>query len=114
MHIDDLMFGLRVTAIGMGIVFAALYVLQLVMVAMRKIFYDPKMKKAASAPVAEPLQEDAVVGGLSPAVVAAIAAAVSSFFEGRPANVISIRREGEVKTPWQQVARASAATRKSN
>lgn len=116
MHIEDLMFGLRVTAIGMGIVFAALYVLQLVMVGFRIFFYDKKKPTAIVAPVAETavVQEESVVEGLSPSVVAAISAAVAMCLGGRPANIVSIKRNADVKTSWQQVARANAVVRKSN
>ena len=118
MHVEDLMFGLRVTAIGMGIVFAALYVLQLVMIGFRKVFYEKKEQKsnATVSPVAETavVQEEPVVEGLSPSVVAAISAAVAMFLGGRPANIVSIKRDPDVKTSWQQVARANAVVRKSN
>jgi len=118
MRIEDLMFGLKVTAIGMGIVFAALYVLQLVMVGFRIIFFDRKGQKsnATVSPVAETavVQEETVAEGLSPSVVAAISAAVAMCLGGRPANIVSIKRDADVKTSWQQVARANAVVRKSN
>lgn len=116
MHIEDFMFGLRVTAIGMGIVFAALYVLQLVMVGFRVVFYDKKKPTAIVTPVVETavIQEETVVEGLSPSVVAAISAAVAMCLGGRPANIVSIRRDSDFKTSWQQVARANAVVRKSN
>jgi len=115
MHIEDFLFGLKVTAIGMGIVFAALYFLQLVMDAFRMIFYEPKQKAVITpAPTEAVAQEEPAVEGLSPAVIAAISAAVAYCLGGRPANVVSIRRENETKTAWQQVARANSVVRKSN
>ena len=115
MHIEDLMLGLRVTAIGMGIVFASLYVLQLVMIGFRKVFYDNKAK-APVTPVVETavVQEEPLVEELSPSVVVAISAAVAMFLGGRPASIVSIKRDPDVKTSWQQVARANSVVRKSN
>ncbi|MDP3487507.1 MAG: OadG family protein [Bacillota bacterium] len=115
MRIEDLMFGLKVTVIGMGIVFASLYVLQLVMIGFRKVFYDNKAKTPVTSVVETAIvQEEPLVEGLSPSVVVAITAAVAMFLGGRPANIVSIKRDADVKTAWQQVARANAVVRKSN
>lgn len=115
MDINEILYGLKITFIGMGIVFAALYGLQLVMTGMKLVFYKEPQQQLPPQGVAAPVVEEAPIAeGLSPAVVAAISAAITCYMGGRPVNIVSIRRGNDQKTPWQQVARASAVIRKSN
>lgn len=115
MDLNEILYGLKVTFIGMFIVFAALYVLQLVMIAMKSVFYREPRNQVAPQAVSTPVVEESPAAeGLSPAVVAAISAAIAVYLGGRPANIVSIRRGNEQKTPWQQVARANSIIRKSN
>jgi sodium pump decarboxylase gamma subunit len=112
LDLKEFLFGLRVTAIGMGVVFAALYVLQLVMNGFEAAFYKEPKEKIAPVPAEE---EPAVEEGLPKTVVAAISVAVACYLGGRQANVVSIRKANEAKTAWQQAARGAAMiSRRSN
>lgn len=115
MDMNEFVFGLRVTAIGMGIVFASLYGLQLVMNGMKVVFYKEPVV-VVPAPVAEPTEvETPVAEGIPPGVIAAIGVAVACFMGGRPGNVVSIRKSSDTSTPWQHVARSAAMiNRRSN
>ncbi len=101
---SELYLGFKVTVIGISIVFAALYVLQLVMQAMRLLFYKgeraeaPALESTSAAAPAEP--------AVSRSVLAAISAAIYACFGRRGANIVAIRREQP--SAWQQAARTEA------
>ncbi|HSL93569.1 MAG TPA: OadG family protein [Bacillota bacterium] len=108
MDINEFYLGIRVTLIGMGVVFAALYVLQLVMYGMKALFYKEPIKTHAPAvAVAEPVVEtiEPEHTGLPASLIAAISVAVAAYMGGRPGNVVSIRKLGDGKSPWQHAAR---------
>lgn len=106
---SELYLGFKVTLIGMTIVFIALYVLQLVMQAMRLLFYKGERAEVVQEPSTTPAPTDAAV---SRSVLAAISAAVYAFLGGRSANIIAIRRDQP--SAWQQAARAEATAKKSD
>lgn len=110
MDINELYLGIQVTLIGMGVVFAALYGLQMVMYGMKALFYKepvrpPQPVRTVSEPVAvEVLPEQT---GLPSSLIAAISVAVAAYMGGRPGNVVSIRKMGDGKSPWQHAARVA-------
>lgn len=115
MDINEFFLGLRVTFIGMGIVFGALYGLQLVMYGLKAAFY--KEPKSTSQPLQQDIREkqDVESQGLPTGLVAAISVAIACYMGGRPANIVSIQRAGDSKTPWQHAARtAPMQSRRSN
>lgn len=67
---EQFIFGLKLTAIGMSVVFVALITVQLVLNLFKRL-------DRRSTAVAEPAAESAPTEGLSPEVMAAIAAAVT-------------------------------------
>lgn len=113
---SNIVFGLRVTVIGMGIVFAALYGLQLIMYGMKAVFYkEPTVAATTPTPVVEENVETASASKIPEEVIAAISVAVACFMGGRPGNVVSIRKSDNAFTPWKQAARGAAMiTRRGN
>lgn len=110
MSMNELYLGMRVTLIGMGVVFASLYVLQLVMLGMKAIFYQepgkaPVPAVAASETAAETTGSEQT--GLPASLIAAISVAVAACMGGRPGSVVSIRKLGDGKSPWQHAARVA-------
>ncbi len=120
---EALLDALRLTVIGMVVVFGALIALSLLMYALPSLTGGGKTK--ASKPATEPEQASAVAeskasvvesaaanddGGISLAVVAVIATAVAAYLGQGPENlnIISIRR-----TPASLGAWANAARRES-
>jgi len=116
MDMNEFVFGLRVTVIGMGIVFASLYGLQLVMYGMKAVFYKEPVAQQSMPAQAESENEPAPVeDGIPAGVVAAISVAVACFMGGRPGNVVSIRKSADTNTPWKHAARGAAMiNRRSN
>lgn len=108
---SELYLGFKVTLIGMTIVFIALYVLQLVMQAMRLLFYKGERAEVVQEPNTPPAPAPAEAA-VSRSVLAAISAAVYAFLGGRSANIIAIRRDQP--SAWQQAARAEATAKKSD
>lgn len=117
MNLQDFYLGIKVTLIGMGVVFAGLYALQLVMYGMKGLFYKEPPKQATPvaatpAPLVEAIEPEQA--GLPTAVVAAIAVAVAACLGCRTGNIVAIRKTGEGKSPWQHAARvAPFANRRS-
>ena len=117
MNLQDFYLGIKVTLIGMGVVFAGLYALQLVMYGMKGLFYKEPPKQptpvaTTPAPFGEVVEPEQA--GLPTALVAAIAVAVASCMGGRTGSIVSIRKAGEGKSPWQHAARvAPFANRRS-
>ena len=114
---SELYLGFKVTVIGMTIVFAALYVLQLVMQAMRLLFYRGVDKEISAqegiykSHIPEHKVPEPVRQGVSRSVLAAISAAIYACLGGKSANIVAIRREQS--SAWQQAARAEATAKKS-
>ncbi len=111
MQLADLLDGLRVTLIAMGIVFASLWALSMVMTAMRPIFYrEPKPKQEAAAVaqseerVESPVEQN---NGMSPQLVAVIATALAAYLGQTPENlnIVSIRRTPTTLPQWAMAAR---------
>jgi glutaconyl-CoA/methylmalonyl-CoA decarboxylase subunit delta len=110
MDINEFYLGIQVTIIGMGVVFAALYGLQMVMVGMKALFYrEPAKAPVSVATAVEPAVEtiEPEQTGLPTSLVAAISVAVAAYMGGRPGNVVSIRKLSEGKSPWQHAARVA-------
>lgn len=116
---DALLDALRLTVIGMGVVFSALIALSLLMYALPSLTGGGGTK-AKSAPEAQQASvaaeskasvvESAATtnhGGLSPAVVAVIATAVAAYLGQGPENlnIISIRRTPASLGSWATAAR---------
>ncbi|MDP3058943.1 MAG: OadG family protein, partial [bacterium] len=102
MQLEQLVYGLKITTIGMLIVFSALYVLQLVMNSMRTIFYREPI--ITPEPEAEVLEH-------RPEIIAVISAAVATFMGGgKRGSIIAIRKTSE-QSSWQQVARYNSIDR---
>jgi sodium pump decarboxylase gamma subunit len=111
---SELYLGFKVTFIGMTIVFSALFLLQLVMQAMRLLFYKGER---ADAPAEEPVKASLPASApaeaaVSRSVLAAISAAIYAMLGGRSANIVAIRREQP--SAWQQAARTQATSRQSD
>jgi sodium pump decarboxylase gamma subunit len=110
MDINEFYLGVQVTIIGMGVVFAALYALQMVMYGMKGLFYKEPVKATAPALAAVepvPATVEPAESGLPTSLIAAISVAVAAYMGGRPGNVVSIRKLGEGKSPWQHAARVA-------
>lgn len=111
MALENLLNGLRLTVIAMGIVFVSLWLLSLVMSAMRPIFYrEPKPKQATPAAARGEARVETPVNqhdGLSPQLVAVIATAVAAYLGQTPdnLNIISIRQAPTAMTQWSMTAR---------
>jgi len=121
-------YGLKVTAIGMGIVFVALYLMQLLLIGLGRIAgavakenkiahvvsfesessVEPLPVQDEAATPAMPTQE--VNFGVMIAISAALAAAMGS----RPVNIVSIRKDHAVGSLWQQASRSENAERQHN
>jgi sodium pump decarboxylase gamma subunit len=104
---SSLMDSLQLTVVAMGIVFAALYALSLVMGALPKLVGGQKEKPAApnqakQAPISEPAVVEPQNDALSATTVAVIASALAAYLGQDPANlnVIAIRRTGSGLSPW--------------
>jgi len=119
---NELAHALKVTVVGMTIVFVSLYVLQLVMAAMRVLFYRGERQAVADVETHPTTQHadhksritdhkvmDAATHGESHSVLAAISAAIHVCLGGKRHNIVAIRRDQP--SAWQQVARATATTR---
>lgn len=102
--------GLKVTGVGIVIVFSVLIILMLTMMAMKKIFYkDDKPKKVeAPAPVAKAEPAPAPVAMAAPAedpnLIAVIAAAVAASLNTSANNlkIRSFRRIGNTAPDWNK------------
>lgn len=110
MNAENLIHGLQVTGLGMLIVFTTLYILSLVMTAMRPIFYrEPKKQTAMpeSTPAPEAPPEPEPVSGLSPQTVAVIATAVAAYLGSSPGNfnIINISRVPSHMSNWGMASR---------
>ena len=121
-------YGLKVTAIGMGIVFVALYLMQLLLLALGFVAgaatKESKTAHVVSTETAnhvetvevvdeavtlvQPTQE--VTYGVMIAISAALAAAMGS----RPVNIVSIRKDHIAVSSWQQASRSGNAERHHN
>ena len=114
MSLNEFLLGVRVTFIGMGIVFASLYGLQLVMDGFRAVFY--KEPQVRNKPVQQPTEKETENSEALPKdLVAAISVAVACYMGRRPGTIVSIQRAGIGKTPWQHAARtAPMKSRRSN
>lgn len=121
---SELTLGLKVTVVGMTIVFVSLYVLQLVMGAMRLLFYRGERQAVAGVEAnhesqitdhkgaVEANEELKPNQGVSRSVLAAISAAIHACLGGKSVNIVAIRREQP--SAWQQAARAIATMRKKD
>ena len=120
---SELTLGLKVTVVGMTIVFVALYVLQLVMLAMRLLFYRGERQEVAAVvnnksqntdhkTAAEASETVPAAQGVSRSMLAAISAAIHACLGGKSVNIVAIRREQP--SAWQQAARAIATMRKKD
>lgn len=96
---ERLIYGLRMTAVGMLIVFAVLGVIYLIMLLSGMFFGRAGKKKPEPEPIAEPVAEE----GLDPALVAVLTAAVAAVLaeeaqasgtEAPAFRVVSFRRTG--------------------
>lgn len=120
---DRLLYGLRMTAVGMLTVFAVLGIIYLVMLIFRAVFYHPAPKApepaapiasapapapapaaakkpapAPAAPAAPAQNDDAIVAVLTAAVAAILAdEAAANGTEALPFRVVSFRRTGNAK-----------------
>lgn len=117
MNSELLLDALRLTAVGMGVVFAALYALSLMMYSLpllaggrgKPAAVAPQASVEATASVAESAAatEAAVSNGPSPEVIAVIATAIAAYLGQTPENlnIISIRRAPAAVGPWALAAR---------
>ncbi len=114
---SSLIDSLRLTFIGMAIVFVSLYALSLIMDIFPKLFGQEKRQEEKQAAVPSPMVQEPPVGGsstdgnrVSPQTIAVIASAVAAYLGRAPEdlNLISIRRTGPSLSPWAlQVRRES-------
>lgn len=117
MNSEILLNALRLTAVGMGVVFAALYVLSLMMYSLpllaggrgKQAPTVPQASVEATASVVESAvaTSAAVSSGPSPEVIAVIATAIAAYVGQTPdnLNIISIRRASAAVGPWALAAR---------
>lgn len=123
MNLENLLYGLRLTVVAMGVVFVALYALSLMMYALPALAGQRRQPKgqAATSPVVEatPVAEDLAAeqaaasqsSGMSPEIVAVIATALAAYLGQAPENlnIISIRRTPMQVSPWSLTARRESA-----
>ncbi|MBS3938885.1 MAG: OadG family protein [Peptococcaceae bacterium] len=121
-------YGLKITAIGMGIVFVTLYVTQLILLGLGQIATAraknmPQPSSADTLPMAEVLSETLTEENPMPSptanepsfgVLVAISAALAAMLGSRPVSIISIRKEQNSGSAWQEAARLSNAERHHN
>jgi len=116
-------YGLKITAIGMGIVFVTLLFMQYLL---KGISYA--LQSTAKAPAVSTEQPVAEFVAVAPPVTApetapqeinfgvlvAISAALSAMMQSRPVNIISIRKDIPTGSAWQQAARISNGEQRHN
>ncbi|MBT9152267.1 MAG: hypothetical protein DDT35_00481 [Firmicutes bacterium] len=121
-------YGLKITAIGIGIVFVTLYVTQLILLGLGQIATaraknKPQPSLAENPPLDEVTSEIVTEENpmLSPnchepsfGVLVAISAALAAMLGSRPVSIISIRKEQNGGSAWQQSARLNSAERQQN
>lgn len=99
-----LLDSLQLTVVAMGIVFATLFALSLLMGALPNLVGREKAPKqrAVVAPVPEPQVEELDTNALSAQTVAVIASAIAAYLGRAPEdlNVVAIRRTGSGLSPW--------------
>lgn len=111
----ELIYGLQVTVIGMGIVFLILYIISLMLDIMRPLFYRPAKKQepapaqAAKQPKAAPKTtpgQEKQEHTITAAIIAAAISAASGIPKSK-LKIKSIRREAEGIPAWSMAARMS-------
>lgn len=121
-------YGLKITAIGMGIVFVTLYLMQLLLTVLgtvvnatakkSKIAHvltnEPETATEAGVEVAEYVPETSPTPEISFGVMIAISAALAAAMGSRPVNIVSIRRDQVVSSLWQQAGRSGNPERQHN
>jgi len=124
-------YGLKITAIGMGIVFVTLYLMQLLLIALGKIVSSTAkaskiapmvsselVDSAESMEAVEIVDEDFTEVAPRPeinfGVMIAISAALAAAMGSRPVNIVSIRRDHGASSLWQQAGRSGNPERQHN
>jgi len=121
-------YGLKITAIGMGIVFVTLYLMQLLLTALgavvtatakeSKIAHilidEPETATEAWVEVPESLPLTSPTPEISFGVMIAISAALAAAMGSRPVNIVNIRRDQVVSSLWQQAGRSGNPERQHN
>lgn len=116
---EKLLYSLRLTAIGMGVVFVALFLLSQMMYVLPLLAGGRKARVAKPAPleksaaiessasVAESAAAAVENNGVAPEVIAVIATAIASYLGQTPENlnIVSIRRAPTSVGPWAMAAR---------
>lgn len=101
---SSLIDSLQLTLVAMGIVFAALYALSLLMGALPNLVGREKPVAPAKQlePVTEAVEVTEADDALSPVTVAVIASAIAAYLGQTPENlnVVAIRRTGSGLSPW--------------
>lgn len=100
----DLMVGLELTLLGMGVVFLTLYALTLLMNLLR---FSGDRKAEVPRPAAKPASAPAAAhapGGTPPEVIAAISAAVAEYL-GKPAGSFAVRSVRAEAPAWAAAGR---------
>lgn len=101
--------GLRVTVIGLIIVFAVLVILMLVMMAMKKIFYkeekpntkpEPKTKPEIPQPAKPEMNEDELVAVITAAIAASLNTSTYRL------HVKSFKRAEDTSPSWNRAGRS--------
>lgn len=99
-----LLDSLQLTVVAMGIVFASLFALSLLMSALPKLVGREKPVAPAERPeqVKEAVEVTEPDNALAPATVAVIASAIAAYLGQAPENlnVVAIRRVGSGLSPW--------------
>ncbi len=97
---------LQLTLVAMGIVFATLYALSLMMSVFPKLLGHEKPKEPKPAAIAAPVVEQPIVepdtNSMSAQTIAVIASAIAAYLGRAPEDlsVIAIRRTGSNLSPW--------------
>jgi sodium pump decarboxylase gamma subunit len=110
---DEILYGIQVTIIGMGVVFLLLYIISLMLDLMRPLFYKQQTKQPQPAPKApaqtsQPQDQEQETGRTIAIIAAAISAA--SGISTQNIKIRAIRRIPQSTPAWGIAARMAPPT----